>query len=93
MRERSSKRYHTISFSRLFSWITQDGIIQIERLGKTDIAPCSIGWITAGGKVSYIEFFKFFAVRTERLALSRSAPGKCLREPGDYYGLFAFIIR
>ena len=82
MRERAGDRYHAVSLGRLLGRITQYGVIQLERLRKTNVSARAVGWITAGSEVSYIEFFQFFAVRTERLALGRSAPGKCLGKPG-----------
>ena len=83
---------HAIGARGLFVGIAQDRIIQTQRFGKVDIALGAIGRITTGRKVSDIKFPQFIAVRTERLTLGRSAPGKCLGKPGDHHSLFAFEI-
>ena len=92
MRERTRGRYHAVSLGRLLRGVAQDGVISLNRLGKTDVAPLAVGGIATGGEVGDIKLPQLIAVRTERLALGRSAPGKCLGEPGDHHRLFAFVI-
>ena len=92
MRERARKRYHAVSFGCLLRRITQDGIIQIERLCETDVSARAVCGIATGGEIGGVKFLQLFAVRTERLALGRSAPGKRLGEPRDYHRLFSFVI-
>ena len=92
MRERARKRYHAVSLGGLFCRVAQDWIIQLERFGEIDIAFLTVGGIATGGEIGGIKFLQLFAVRTERLALVRSAPGKRLGEPRDHHRLVAFVI-
>ena len=92
MWERTRSRYHAVSLGRLLRGVAQDGVISLNRLGKVDVALDAISRITTGCEVSNIKFPQIIAIRTERLALGRSAPGKCLGEPSDHHRLFAFVI-
>ena len=93
VRKRARKRYHAVSLGRLLRGVAQDGVIQ----PQIDLAKLMLPRLPSAGsqlavKVGDIKFPQFIAVRTERLALGRSAPGKCLGEPGDHHRLFAFVI-
>ena len=92
MRERARKRYHAVSFGGLLRRITQDGIIQIERLCETDVSARAVCGIATGGEIGGVKFLQLFAVRTERLALLCSAPGKCLWKPGNHHRLLVLEI-
>ena len=92
MRERPRGRHHAVSLGRLLRGVAQDGVISLNRLGEADVAPLAVGGIATGGEVGDIKLPQLIAVRTERLALGRSAPGKCLGKPGDHHRLFAFVI-
>ena len=85
--------YHAVSLGRFLSGIAQDRVIQLQRLGKVDVAFGAFGRITTGREVSDVKFPQLLAVRTERLALGRSATGKRLGVPGDHHGLFASEFR
>ena len=92
MWERTRSRYHAVSLGRLLRRVAQDGVISLNRLGKTDVAPLAVGWIATGGEVGDIKLPQLIAVRTERLALGRSAPGKCLGKPGDHHRLLVLVV-
>ena len=92
MREGPQSGDHAVGFGGGFCGVAQDGIIQLQRFGEIDVASLAVGWVATGGEVGGIKFPQLFAVRTERLALGRSAPGKCLGKPGDHHRLFAFVI-
>ena len=85
--------HHAIGLGRFLGGIAQDRVIQFQRLGKVDVALGAFGWITTGREVSDVKFSQILAVRTERLALSRSAPGERLGIPGDHHSLFASEFR
>ena len=76
VRERSRGGHYAVRLGRLFCGVAEDGIVRLNRLGETDVAPLAVGCVTTGGEVGYVEFPQLFAARTERLALERSAPGK-----------------
>ena len=92
-RYRPRGRDHAVSAGRFLGGIAQDRVIQFQRLGKVDVALGAFGRITTGREVSDVKFSQILAVRTERLALGRSATGKRLGVPGDYHGLFASEFR
>ena len=85
--------HHAIGLGRFLGGIAQDRVIQFQRLGKVDVALGAFGRITTGREVSDVKFSQLLAVRTERLALGRSATGKRLGVPGDHHGLFASEFR
>jgi len=97
--ERPSKRHgprvrhHAVGAGGLLGGIAQDRVIQLQRLGKVDVALGAFGRITTGREVSDVKFPQLLAVRTERLALSCSATGECLGIPGNHHGLFASEFR
>ena len=74
---------------RFLAGVTENRIIEIERLGELLI---DVGWIDASGEVGDIELTQGLAVLTERLALSRSATGERFGIPGDDEGFLAFEI-
>ena len=92
MREWPKGGHHAVGLGGFFRGIAEDGVVRVNRLGEVDVASLAVGGIAAGGEVGDIKFSQLFAVRTERLALGRSAPGKRLGEPGDHHRLFAFVI-
>ena len=92
-RYRPCGRDHAVSAGRFLGGIAQDRVIQFQRLGKVDVALGAFGRITTGREVSDVKFPQLLAVRTERLALGRSATGKRLGVPGDHHGLFASEFR
>ena len=85
--------YHAVCPGRFLGGIAQDRVIQFQRFGKVDVALGAFGRITTGREVSDVKFSQILAVRTERLALGRSATGKRLGVPGDHHGLFASVCR
>lgn len=82
--------HHAVSFGRLPGRIAEDGIIQIERLGKFCIR---FVVVATGGEVGRVELPKVIAALTERNAFLRSATGERFRVPGDHHRLFAFEVR
>ena len=92
MREWPKGGHHAVFLGRLFRRVAEDGVVRLNRLCKVDVALLAVSGIATGGEVGDVEFSQLFAARTERLALERSAPGKCLGKPGDYHRLFAFVI-
>ena len=93
MRERTKGGHHAVSLGGFFRGIAEDGVVRVNRLGEVDVAFAflTVGGIAAGGEVGDVEFPQLFAVRTERLTLLCSAPGKRLGEPRDHHRLFAFV--
>ena len=89
MREGSKGSHHAVGLGGGFGGVAEDGVVRLNRLGEVDVAVLAVGWVAAGGEVGDVEFPQLFAVRTERLTLLCSAPGKRLGEPGDHYRLFA----
>jgi len=86
-------RHHAVGAGGLLGGIAQDWVIQLQRLGKTDVALDADGRITTSSEVGDVKFPQLLAVRTERLALSCSATGERLGIPSDHHGLFASEFR
>ncbi len=92
MREGPKGGHHAVGLGGGFGGVAEDGVVRLNRLGEVDVALLAVSGIATGGEVGDVEFSQLFAARTERLALERSAPGKCLGKPGDHHRLFAFVI-
>lgn len=69
--------------------VTQDRIIELERLGKFRIG---LEVVAARCEVGDIEFPDLIATLTERLAFGRSASGEGFRIPGHDHGLLALEV-
>ena len=75
-----------VGFCRLFAWIAENGVIELQRLGECLVL---LDFITTGREVGDVELANLFSAVTQRIALGRSATGEGLREPGDHHRLFA----
>lgn len=58
----STRTEHTKCFCIFFLWVTQDGIVQFQRLGERLV---SFGRIYTGSKVGDVKFTDSFAILTE----------------------------
>ena len=90
LRHRSALVNNAVSLCDFLSRIAEDGVVQLKRFGELLV---QLGGVAAGGKVGNIERTKGVAALTERLALRRSATGKCLGKPRDHNRLLAPEIR
>lgn len=80
---------HSEHSCRVTFGITQDRIIQLQRLGEIFVL---LFTITAGCEVGDIKFTKGRSALTERFALQRSATRKRFRVPGNHDRLFTLEI-
>ena len=88
-RELAFAGHDAISLGDFALGITQDRIIQAERLSELFIR---FGRVTTCCKVSHVEGTNVLAALTERLALGRSAPGECLGIPGNHDRLLVLEV-
>ena len=90
LRQRTALVNNTVSLCDFLSRIAEDGVIELKRFGELLV---HLRGIAAGGKVGNIELTKGVAALTERLALRRSATGKCLGIPSDHHRSLSPKIR
>lgn len=86
----SSVREDAICFGNLLVGVAQQRKIEIQLLCKLDVG---FDRITAGAKVSDVEFTEGFAALTERLAFDSSARRIGLRVPGYDHSRLALELR
>ena len=80
---------HTEHSCRVPLGITQDRVIQFQRLGEILVL---LFTITAGCKVGDVKFAKGRTALTERFALQRSATGERFWVPGDHDRLLTLEV-
>ena len=80
---------HAVGLGRFASGVAQDWVIQFEGFSEFFVR---LRGVATSGKISDVELADFLAARTERLAFSRSAPGKGFGKPGEHNRLFAFEV-